>query len=432
MISFLFVNAQVLLAVLPLLDQKDVFRCRLVNKQWRGLVDDFIEDSVVPKPYDDEAYLKKLKRSPYQMCPLPQFEIKKITYKFEEEAEVEKFNESMKGHMDSELSPFVGGATVILNTLVINSPSVLSPATQLFLEKFGVHIRRLEIHHEEETGKELDIVGFVNFVKKCSHFVPSLEKLKIKCNAFVHEDRQSSRLADLKATLYRNELFDRMPKLNKLTSLEFNFVDNFVRKIFNDIMIKPYYQTQLKQLSLDFLKELADLKVDNVKELNISNLMLSKLNKVKLESHAEKLTFLSFDLNQKDDMALKFANLRYLRLSHCFWPGCLKGLNANWQRANIHTLELVDFDVEQCIPPNLNSAFPHLRHLIIRGIRILYCPFLSWSGGGMKLKQLFDGDTSYRTNLWEMLPELEVFTCQFRVPIEGHFKNVVETNYVKC
>ncbi len=405
-----------------MLEQKDAFRCRLVSKLWRRLVDDFIEDSVVPRPYDDEAYLEKLRRSPYQMCPLPQFDLDKITYKFEEESEVKKFNEAMKGHMES-------GATVILNNLFIKSPSFLSPATQLFLEKFGVHIRRLEIHYKE--GREsLDIVGFVTWVKSCFNFVPNLEKLKIKYRDFVVVDSPSTPLAELRATLYRNELFDRMPKLNKLTSLTFDFFDDFVTKIFNDIMIRLYYQSQLKQLSLNWSKQLADLQVENVKELNISHLMLLKLKEGKVEAPVEKLTFSSFNLNLKDDMAQQFPHLCYLRLSHCFLSSCLMGLNANWERANIHTLELMEFGVEQCIPANLNSAFPHLRHLLIRNQRRSWTLFEAWNTEGeMKVKQLFYGDTTYRTNLWESLPELEVFTFQFRDPIgwTWSFKNIVET-----
>ncbi len=49
----------VLSSVLPFLDPKDVFKCRQVNKQWRGLVDVFIKEFVVPEHYDDKVYLKK-------------------------------------------------------------------------------------------------------------------------------------------------------------------------------------------------------------------------------------------------------------------------------------------------------------------------------------------------------------------------------------
>ncbi len=66
--------------VLPLLKQKDVFRCPLVNKQWRGMVDDFIEGLIVPKKYDDKTYLENLKRSSSQLCPLQKFRIVKYAF----------------------------------------------------------------------------------------------------------------------------------------------------------------------------------------------------------------------------------------------------------------------------------------------------------------------------------------------------------------
>ncbi len=55
-------NEQAMLLVFPFLNQKDILRCRQVDKQWRGLVDDFIDKSIVPKHYDDKAYLKNVEK----------------------------------------------------------------------------------------------------------------------------------------------------------------------------------------------------------------------------------------------------------------------------------------------------------------------------------------------------------------------------------
>ncbi len=141
-----------------------------MNKQWRQVADEYFESSIVPEPYDDKAYLEKLEMSPNQLYLVPKFDIVKKAYKFDTETELNNFNKFMKDHMNSEFSPFVGGAVVILSNLFVNS-SALSPATKLFMEKFGVRIRRLVIIQEEkERHSDFDIVGFVNCERKCLPF----------------------------------------------------------------------------------------------------------------------------------------------------------------------------------------------------------------------------------------------------------------------
>ncbi len=343
----------------------------------------------------------------------------------------------MKGHMDSELSPFVGGAVVILSNLFVNS-SVLSPATKQFLEKFGVHIRRLVIiqGEEERQNGDFDIVGFVNCVKKCLLFVPNLEKLLVKCNS-LSEGEAKNKLDQWRVKVLLNEVLEEpTPKLSKLETLGFEYfktkkVDQvcglisngkpwpYLEQIFGDIMILPYYRTQLKQLGLGRANRKSEFEVVNLKELSIANLKC-KLSEMKIRAPVQKLTLIEYR-KYDDDVAKAFPDLGYLRVDKKSLDFCLHERNSkSWNKTKIHTLEILEVEVdEDSLFPKLASAFPHLRHLIIRNLTKIFEPTkTNWIPDFFceddPLKHLMIERTSYDTDLWKLLPELKVFTFQFR------------------
>ncbi len=96
------------------------------------------------------------------------------------------------------------------------------------------------------------------------HFVPNLEKLLVKGNS-LSEGEVKTKLDHWRIKLFLNEFVDqRTPKLNKLETLGFEYFETdkvdkvcgwisngvpycpYLEIIFGDIMIKPYYRTQLK------------------------------------------------------------------------------------------------------------------------------------------------------------------------------------------
>ncbi len=94
----------------------------------------------------------------------------KYAYYFRNEKELEHFTDRMAGHVDLELSPFVGGAAVTSETLFEKSPDPpLGAALQKLLKMFGMHIRKLKI-----KTLLLDVVRFAECLNFCLHFVPNL------------------------------------------------------------------------------------------------------------------------------------------------------------------------------------------------------------------------------------------------------------------
>lgn len=410
--------------ILTLLDQKDVFRCRRVNNECRRIVDEFLEDSLVPQHYYDKAYLQKLKKSPSELCPLPKFRIVQNAYKFTSEKTLDQFNEKMAAHVDLKLSPFVGGATVTLVNLFAESYHV-SRATKLFLEKFGGHIRRLIIH-EGGLGVDLDIIFYASCVKECLSYVPNLEKLKLTGDG----RWEKYQMLAFPLQLYRSEKMDQMPKLENLDALEFAYLNSpndpfpcvpYLEEFFGDTMIKPYYQSQLKKLMLDWPNEDLNFELPNLKELNLTNLQC-ELSELQIQAPVEKLTLSKpYDEIMLVGIFEKFPQLRYLRVSRVSVVTCLK--KSTLSENNVHTLEIMDIDNRNYIPEELQLVFPKLRYLILQN----FCRCIStmdsmlnrhydqeFKNGRVKIAHLICGGTSYDCNLWTSVPKLEIFTLQFQ------------------
>ncbi len=160
--------------------------------------------------------------------------------------------------------------------------------------------------------------------------------------------------------------------------------------------------------------------MDNVKELSILAKFNCKLSEMKIQAPVQKLTLMEYR-KYYDDVAKTFPNLRYLRVDKKSLACCLDESNSKYSnKTNIHTLEILEDEVdEDSLFPELASAFPHLRHLIIRNLTRIFeptktdwIPDFFWEKEPLKHSMI--ERTSYATDLWKLLPKLEVFTFQFR------------------
>ncbi len=96
----------------------------------------------------------------------------------------------------------------------------------------------------------------MEFVKLCLHYVPAVENLKLVGDYPIKQNQ--SEIDTIQWQVYRNELLSRAPKLEELSTLEFDSIVfretyetmPYLDEIFYGMMIKPFYQTQLKSLQM--------------------------------------------------------------------------------------------------------------------------------------------------------------------------------------
>jgi hypothetical protein len=89
------------------------------------MVNDFIEDHLVPQHCNDQEYLYKVENCVSQVFPLPKFRNVEFAYIFKSEGILEQFIDSMAANLS--LCPFFGGAAISLNNL-FEAPAVLRSA----------------------------------------------------------------------------------------------------------------------------------------------------------------------------------------------------------------------------------------------------------------------------------------------------------------
>ncbi len=251
------------------------------------------------------------------------------------------------------------------------------------------------------------------------------------------DERQTT---NLQLQLYRNEMLERSPKLVKLDTLELEFeyysfsgywvyntitYSPYLEETLGDIMIKPYYQSQLKTLQLDGANNLLKFKLCNVKELSLVHLQCD-LKELKFQGPVEKLTLLKPHSNISFvNIFNKFPTLKYLRIDKKVLTTCLTESNLSENENNVHTLEILDLNCQDYIPYNLGFMLPKLRYLVLRSYENKYIEdgaqsYLdlkydqSFTKRRVKIAHLICGGTSYDSTIWNILPQLEILTFQFQ------------------
>ncbi len=185
-----------------------------------------------------------------------------------------------------------------------------------------------------------------------------------------------------------------MPKLNELTSLELEFSNTkdkdyreshhtlrYLDEIFYDLMIKPFYQTQLKNLQIvGSPVRNGILKMCNLKELTlkVSTSEPKKILEDKwLEAPVEKLNLVIYKLTRFKfstdadvfNILQIFPFVRYLKIENFDLIApifCTFYAKFSVPANNIHTLELTRLDKCNVISAAFFQGFPKLRFLIIR------------------------------------------------------------------
>lgn len=442
--SCIFLKFKALPIVFSTFDLADILLCRHVSKTWRLIADTFLEKQLEEEPYDNDAFLKKLRRSPRDILPIPKFRSIQYEYIFKEEVVVQKFNELMAAQVGSGLSPFVGGATVTLQCF-LSSSSTINPATKQFLEIFGPHIKRLNI---TQLGWDFNvqIPLFVEAVKTCLQNTPSLKYLTLsgkalgcrEVNCKDNTDHNSNNNALIEREVYRNEVLRRSTYLLDLESLSLCLDDTrcnfrYLDELFGTIMIRSTYLGQLKQLALIWNKDCElPSQMRNLNELKLtveSRELEAHLPKIRMEGAPVDKLYLDLPVifEPFSDMAVlsqilqSFSRLKYLKLREI--PEVKLGKKFVLASNEIHTIELTHVTRLKGIKYGFLGAFKNLRCLLMHEDNV----HSLWDqrvvdkhvrkmvpSTELILSKVVARKTFYDTCLWKISPNLNVVIYQYQ------------------
>jgi len=427
---------------------KNILVCRQVSKKCREIVDNFLYAKLYKEPFNNERFLRKMKRCPQFEEEICKNKYKRLicTYLFYDSSKLKRFIELMKRHCDLELSPFVGHAEVILaNTDHYSISSKVykcSKKVRNFIQLFGKYITRLEI-----KSKHMRCVNskfsFGQTIQMCLEGCPNLRTFSVRMDPFEGRDiALKERICSFDNSLMFNGL--SLPK--NLISFYMNTYQECSPSLSDLIMnrlIQPFYNEKLLKLTIVW-KEGLNLKMPQLRELTLCfpelSIMLQKshtiferifsgewldapIEKLRLKSsnsNSDLERYIYSTINYADVMKMlrMFPTIRYLKLDYPISSTTSFKNLEGFRSDNIHTLEIPNFYGDAKLPLHLLSAFPKLKYLrlciahnlnvdvrVVKSFRLLHSTPKLMNAKAISL---------YESELWKMADDLE------RVVLQGH------------
>lgn len=358
------------------LELNNILLCRQVCKKWREIIDQFLLHKITDEPFENEAYLKKIKQFPLEQLSKQKYRRIKYAYHFKTYTSVIEFHDKMKYHSELGLSPFVVGANIYFQDTNQNQGEV-----KRFIEDFGQHIKSLKF---EENGPGITQTNakfrFGKMVQKSLENCPNLQKLALKTKSDRIERLECRLQGALDECFKQNSL--GVPK--NLISLSMNMHEDYNKKpnlspILMTKLIKPFYEEQLRKFKVYWTQNLK-LKMPHLKDLTLiirhivffnscdcsgilgAEWLQAPIQKMHLKPDNPCNTQ-SIDLHKMLEM---FPTIQYLKLDYGIW-GSVNFTNpvSVWSH-NIHTLELTNFIGHGDVPYDFFYAFPKLRYFNMR------------------------------------------------------------------